>query len=146
VSSTLRDDALAVTEAYRRGERPTPERVAGWTRLQQGVFLVSLLPRIPASDCAYLEELFRIRGTRDGELLCRFSELAVRSGYREALPAYEAFFSSVGRYSFHEPVFRALAEETWSRPLARPLLERWRHRHHPATAAAIERILSQAGL
>jgi aminopeptidase N len=146
VPSSLRDDVLEVSEAYRRGVRPSSERVAGWTRLQQGVFLGSLLPRIPAADCAYFDDLFGIRGTHDWELFCRFCELAVRSEYREVLADYEAFFGSVGRYSFHQPVFRALAEEGWSRPYARPILERARRRHHPTTVTAIEKILEQAGL
>ena len=110
------------------------------------VFLGLLLPSIPACDCAYFESLFGLRDTRDGDLFSRFCELAFRSSYRDVLPAYEAFFATVGRYAFHEPVFRALAAEDWSRPLARPLLERWRHRHHALTVTAIERILTQAGL
>jgi aminopeptidase N len=146
IPSTLRDDVLRVSEAYQRGERPTAARVKGWSHNQQSVFLGSLLPRIPAPDCAIFESLFAIRETRDGLLFSRFCELAVRSGYQEVLPAYESFFAAVGRYSFHEPVFRALAEEAWSRQLARPLLERWRHRHHAHTVAAIDRILTQAGL
>ena len=144
--SSMRDEVVAAAETYRRGTRPSAERVAGWTRLQKVVFLGCLLPKIPAADCAFFEERLGVRGTRDGELLTRFSELAVRSGYREALGAYEAYFAGVGRLSFHEPVFRALVQEDWSRPLARPMLERWRSRHHPATIAALERILAQAGL
>ena len=146
VSSSLYDDVLSVEAAYRQGVRPTEQRVAGWTTTQQGVFLARLLPRVPSSDCGYLDDLFRLEQTRDGALLGRFFELAVRSGYYRALPRFEAFFSRVGRYNFHEPVFRALVEEPWSRHEARPILERWRHRHHAHTVAAIERILTEAGL
>jgi hypothetical protein len=146
VPSSMRDEVRDAAETFRQGKLPSAERVAGWTRLQKVVFIGCLLPKVPAADCAFFEDLLGIRGTRDGELLTRFSELAVRSGYREALTAYEAYFAKVGRLSFHEPVFRALAQEDWSRPLARPMLERWRSRHHPATIAALERILAQAGL
>lgn len=146
VPSSLRDDVLAVIEEYRRGSLPPAERVAGWTPSQRVLFLMKLLPRIPAPDCAVIEKLFSVRGTRDIALFSTFCELAVRSGYRDVLPAYEAFFASVGRYILHEDVFRALADEAWARPLARPLLERWRHRHHTLTVTALDRILTQAGL
>jgi hypothetical protein len=146
VSSPLFDDVLSVEAAYRHGTLPAKERVAGWTTTQQGVFLARLLPRVPSSDCEYFDGLFGLRQTRDGDLLGRFFELAVRSGYRQALPRFESFFSRVGRYQFHEPVFRALADEPWSRREARPILERWRHRHHAHTVTAIERILAEAGL
>jgi leukotriene-A4 hydrolase len=146
VRSSLRDDVLAASKEYKDGRLPSEDRVRGWTPLQETVFLAALLPRVPVSDCAYFEGLFGIRGTRDGLLFSRFCELAVGSGDRDILPAYEAFFASVGRFSFHELVFRALARETWSRPLARPLFERHRQRHHAHTLAAIERILAEAGL
>jgi aminopeptidase N len=144
--SSLLEDVMRVREAYLQGERPTAERVAAWSHLQQSVFLGALLPRIPTADCAYFADVFGLGRTRDGELFTRFCELAVRSGYRDILPAYETFFGAVGRFSFHQPVFRALVEESWSRPLARPLLERARPHHHPSTVTAIERILAQAGL
>jgi len=144
VPSSLFEDVLSVEAAYRRGVLPSEQRVAAWTTAQQGVFLARLLPAVPASDCAYFDRLFRLAKTRDGALLSRFYELAIRSAYREVLPRFELFFSSVGRYQFHEPVFRALAQESWSRALARPLLDRWRHRHHPHTVAAMERILAEA--
>jgi aminopeptidase N len=146
IRSALFDDVQEVLAAYREGTLPPPERVAGWTALHCTIFLNMLLPRVPASDCAYFENVFQIRATRDGDLRSRFFELAVHSGYREAMADYEAFFSSVGRYNFHEPVFRAMTAEDWARPLARPMLERWRHRHHAHTVAAIERILIEAGL
>jgi aminopeptidase N len=146
VRSTLLDDVQAVVAAYRQGTLPSAERVGGWTGDQRIACLSRLLPGVPASDCAYFESLFQVGATRVGDLRSRFFELAIRSGYREALADYEAFFASVGRYAFHEPVFRALVEETWSRPLARPLLDRWRHRHHAHTVAAMERVLTEAGL
>ena len=146
IPSSLLDDVLSVEQAYGHGEFPTAKRVGSWTTTQQGVFLGRMLPRVPASDCQAFDALFHLAETRDGALLARFYELAVRSEYREALPRLERFFSSVGRYQFHEPIFRALAEEEWTRRLARPMLERWRHRHHPQTVAAIERILAEAGL
>jgi aminopeptidase N len=146
VHSILLDDVLEVETQIRRGELPSEERVARWTPNQRVVLLGRLLPTVSPEACALLESLFRLKQSRDGDLRSRFHELAVRSGYREALADYETFFASVGRYSFHEPVFRALVGEPWSRARARPLLEQWRHRHHSHTVAAIERILIEAGL
>jgi leukotriene-A4 hydrolase len=146
VPSTLRDEVLDAVEAHRRGERPTPERVERWTGLQRRLFIESLLPRVSLDDCRYYDGLFDMAATREGDLFTRFCELAVRSGDREILPRYEAYFATVGRYLFHLYVFRALTEEAWSRPEARPLFERHRRFHHPHTTAAIERILTAAGL
>lgn len=146
VRSALLDEVLQVEDRVRRGQLPTEREVGGWTALQKVVLLGRLLPRVSPKACARMERLFGLKDSRDGELRSRFTELAVRSGYRAALVDYESFFSSVGRLWFHEPVFRALVSESWSRPQARPLLERWRSRHHPHTIAAIERILQEAGL
>lgn len=146
IPSGLRSDILAVVDAYRRGERPTPERIASWSNLEKTVFVSSLLPRIPPEDCAYFDQLLGIGETRDGDLFCRFCELSVGSEYREILLRYEAYFASVGRYLFHQYVFRAMVANEWSRALARPLFERHRNFHHPHTVAAIERLLTQAGL
>ena len=44
------------------------------------------------------------------------------------------------------PVFQAMAQTEWSRPLARPLLEKVRPRHHPITVLAMEQMLTQLGL
>lgn len=146
IPSELRNDILAVVEAYRRGERPTPERIASWSNLQKTVFVSSLLPRTSPEDCGYFDQLLGIGETRDGDLFCRFCELSLGSGYEEILPRYEAFFASVGRYSVHQYVFRAMVANEWSRARARPLFERNRAFHHPHTVAAIERILTQGGL
>jgi len=84
--------------------------------------------------------------THDSILLYEFYRLAVRSGYQEILPGLERFAATVGRHYYLARFFRCLAENEWSRALARPLFERVRPGHHPVTASVVDHILTEAGV
>jgi len=43
-------------------------------------------------------------------------------------------------------LFRLMVKTDWTRDIARPLFERYRERHHPATVSRLDSILAKAGL
>jgi len=131
---------------YQEGRLPRREDVAGWKTAQTYLFLQYLPRVIPVDDCRALESAFALDRTRVPQFLSQFLEIAIRSGYRQALPRAEDLITTVGRMFIIVPVFQAMAQTEWSRPLARPLLEKVRPRHHPITVLAMEQMLTQAGV
>jgi hypothetical protein len=101
---------------------------------------------VPLSHCRAIEAALGLDRTRVPHLLSHFLEVAVRSGYREALARAEDLVTTVGRIVIIRPVFLALVETEWSRPRARPLFDRVRDRHHPITVLLLEQVLKDHGL
>jgi len=131
---------------YQEGRFPSPADIAGWTTSQIYLFL-QLLPRpMRAADVGALDALFDMPHNRIAVHQSQFFDIAIRSGYRQILPRVEALVGTVGRYFIVIPVFQALIETFWSRPMARALFEHYRERHHPITVSRIENLLKQAGI
>jgi aminopeptidase N len=125
---------------------PTRKQSNGWTT-EQTYFFLQMLPRtMPRDDCRALDRTFDMPHSRIAVSLSSFYEISIRSGYQEILPRVDALLSTVGRMFVVMPVFRALATTPWSRSRARPMFERYRERHHPITASAMESILKREGL
>jgi hypothetical protein len=146
VHSSMHSEALTVAEAYKQGKLPTKQHIAGWHPLQVFSFLFALPERIPAEDCASLDEIFDFKNKWNNTLQTRFIALCIRSGYSDILPRVEHFVETFGRGSSLSRIFRTMIAEDWARPLVRPLFERIRERHHPVAIATIEKMLSKAEL
>ena len=144
--SSLIDDVSNRLFDYQEGRLPRREDVAAWATAQTYLFLQYLPRALPVDDCRALESALALDRTRVPQFQSQFLEIAVRSGYRRCLPRAEALISTVGRMFIIVPVFQAMAQTEWSRPLARPLLEKVRLRHHPITVLAMEKVLLQQGL
>ncbi len=129
---------------YQEGRLPQRNEVADWSTAQTYLFLQFLPREIPADHCRAIERALALDRTRVTQFLSNFYEIAIRSGYREVIPGVEKLIAEVGRMFIILPVFGALASTEWSRPLARPLFERVRTRHHPITAMYMEQLLVQA--
>jgi aminopeptidase N len=130
---------------YQEGRLPRREDVAAWRTAQTYLFLQHLPRVLPVDDCRALETAFALDRTRVPQFQSQFLEIAIRSGYRECLPRAEALITTVGRMFIILPVFQAMAQTEWSHPLARPLLEKVRSRHHPITVLAMEQVLAHPG-
>jgi len=144
--SSMHSEALAVVEAFKQGKLPTKDLVAGWHPGQVFSFLIALPQQIPAEDCASLDEIFDFKNKWNNTLQTRFIALCIRSGYSDILPRVEHFVETFGRGSSLSMIFRTLIAEDWAKPLARPLFERIRERHHPVAIANIEKMLTKAEL
>jgi aminopeptidase N len=144
--SRLIDEVSGRLFDYQEGRLPRRDQVGSWQTAQTYLYLQHLPRVIPVEHCRAIEAAFALDQTRVPQFLSQFLEIAIRSGYREVLPRAEALIGTVGRVFIIRPVFQALAETEWSRPSARPLLERVRARHHPISVAQMEQVLASAGL
>ncbi len=143
--SSLYDQVRSGLQAYQQGNRPTPEQVAAWIPDQVAGFLAGLPAAVPAEDCRYFGQLFKVGERRDSDIHYLYYCRAIHSGCREVWPDVEAYLHRVGRGSYVIPLFRALLKADWSASLARPLFERVRQRYHPIVAGRVSTLLEQAG-
>jgi len=144
--SSLYDEVQRWIMEYGHGRLPPAAVVPGWHPAQTTLYFRLLPARIPVDDCRLLEDLFELRTTRHTVPLFEFLRLAIRSGYAQVWPTVERFAETVGNEYQLKRVFRCLADNDWSRPLARSLFERVRHRHHPITVGIVDQVLSDAGV
>jgi aminopeptidase N len=144
--SKLYDDVVIAIDNLKKGSLPTQEQIADWIPAQRFYFFRLLPEELSIEDCRSLEKIFELKDNRDFGLSYLYYVRAIRSGYQDVLPEVEEIISSYGRSYVIGDIFRALVKAEWSRPLARPLFERYREKHHPTTVARIEGILKEADL
>jgi hypothetical protein len=146
LSSSLFDEVKTKIDAYESGVLPSGHQVADWSPHQVRLFLLMLPKQIPVEDCQHFERIFNIKDSPNYFFIFPFYVIAVQSGYQDVLPAIERMVGSDGRMVTLAAIFRIMINEEWSRDKARPMFERHREKHHPATAGSVERILKKAGL
>jgi aminopeptidase N len=146
ITSPLYDDLKALIAAVEQGVLPTKDDTRGWHPILIQTFLHLLPDKIAPDDCLYFEELFHLGQSRDARLLFLFFRLCIRSEYKDALPGIERFVARVGRQEYITRLFRTMAENEWTRNLARPMFESVRGRYHPITAGVVDSLLTKAGL
>jgi len=146
LNSSLYDNVLQAVTAYPQRGLPPAAIMAGWHPSQTMIFLRLLPPSIPPEECESLDRTLEFATSRHTNPLFEFLRLAIRSGYAQAMPTAERFVETVGNEYQLRRVFRCLAEADWSRPFARPLFERVRHRHHPITEGLVDRTLTELGV
>jgi leukotriene-A4 hydrolase len=140
--SPLVDDVDARLQAYAAGRRPRSDEVSGWKAQQVEVFLKRLPRVIPTEDCAYFEDLFKLKSTRNRNIQTEYFVVAIRSGHEPVLAGVDQLLAAVGRMLFLKPLYRALVETTWSRAHAHELFARHRGAYHPIAVRGLELILA----
>ncbi len=89
-----------------------------------------------------LDDKFRLSQSGNSEILAAWFELAIYSGYSDAiLPEIESFLVTVGRRKFLSPLYRAL-KETDQLETARKIFEKAKANYHSVSANSIGEILS----
>jgi hypothetical protein len=146
LQSSMYDEAVAVSEDFIADKQLRKKQIAGWHPGQVFAFLVSLPEKILPEDCATLDEIFEFETKWNTNLRTRFLALCIRSGYTDIMPRVEAFVETIGRGYSLSRIFRTMIAEDWAKPLARPLFERIRERHHPVAIGNIEKLLTKAEL
>ncbi|HSG43269.1 MAG TPA: leukotriene A4 hydrolase C-terminal domain-containing protein [Anaerolineales bacterium] len=144
--SKLYDDLVIVADSLKKGSLPMEDQIAGWIPAQRFYFFRMLPEVLSIEDCRSLEKIFELKDNRDFGLSYQYYARAIQSGYQDVLPEIEEITGNIGRSYVIGGIFRAMVKTEWSRPLARPLFERYREKHHPITVARIESILKDADL
>ncbi len=114
---------------------------SAWTTQEWQEFLAKLPRPLPQDRMAELEKTYALSNRGNSEVLFQWLRLAVASHYEPAFPALEVFLTSQGRMKFVVPLYRALGESEWGRPMAERIFRTARPTYHPLTVAAIEQAL-----
>jgi aminopeptidase N len=140
------DDVAAKADAFGNGQSLKAEDILDWKPAQVQLFLRLLPERIAPERCRELENLFGFKESSAAAPLSDFYILAIRSGYQSVLPGIEHFVATIGRHFLLSRLFHAMAQNEWIRGKTRSIFERYKHRHHPITAANLEKQLLEARL
>ena len=101
------------------------------------------MPRpLDVERMADLDRTYALSTRSNSEVLFQWLRLAVTSHYEPALPALETFLMSQGRMKFVVPLYRALAESAWGRPMAERIFRAARPTYHPVAVRAVEQALA----
>jgi len=146
LKSRYYDDVATKAEAFRKGNQLSEEDIATWKPVHIQLFLRLLPERLPIESCRQLEELFGFNENSAAAPLSDFYILAIRSGYQGVLPGIEHFIATIGRHFLLSRLFHAMAQSDWIRGKTRSIFERYKDRHHPLTAANLEKQLTEARL
>lgn len=115
----------------------------GWSTQEWLRFLNGLPRRQTAARLDELDRALGLSASSNAYIRSAWLELAIANRYAPAVPSIEAFLPGVGRNLLVLPVYRALvAQGDWGTPIARRVFATARANYHPATVAAIGRILN----
>jgi leukotriene-A4 hydrolase len=146
IESRLYDDVQARVAAFAQGASLAKDDVGDWRRDQKLLFLMLIPQALSPERCREVEALFDLRENSDHILLSRFYRISIQSGYQDVRSGVERLVEHEGRMAILRRVFQCLAENDWSKDLARPMFERVRARYHPITVSAVDHVLTQAGV
>jgi leukotriene-A4 hydrolase len=125
------------------GALPTAEQARRWSPTEWQLYLESVPRPAPAELCAALEEQFGLTGTTNYEVLVSWLVLALSSGHHRVLPRAEEVLGAVGRMKFLRPLYRALASDERTRPIARRTFDRFAVGYHPIARQVVESVLRE---
>lgn len=129
-----------------QGLMPRKAEVSGWDWRQVAMFLNTIPKEISLETCRALDDAFELRECNQPTALSHFYERAIRAGYKKVLPRVRSYLEEIGVMFNLRPVYQALAETPWSRPLVASIYGENRPGYHPTTRRIIEGILHEQGI
>jgi aminopeptidase N len=141
-----RSEALARVEAdaqaFAAGKKPAASLVtANWTTQEWQHFLDALPERLTSDQLAGLDRTFGLTGRGNSEVLFAWLRVAVRNGYKPAIPALERFLTTQGRRKFLRPLYEDLMATDWGKPEARRIYQKARPLYHAVSTSTLDAIV-----
>ncbi|WP_404333555.1 M1 family metallopeptidase [Sphingomonas sp. MMS12-HWE2-04] len=129
--------------AVRAGGPVSAVQPQGWATQQWLRFLNGLPRQQTPARLKELDETLGLSVSTNAYVRSAWAELAIANRYEPALPGIEAFVTSVGRGLLIRPIYEGLMKQgEWGQPIARRFFDKARATYHPATAAAVEKIVT----
>lgn len=133
------DNAVAAYES--EGALPNVDAWGGWTAAEQRRFLEELPQDLSGEQLAALDSTLGLSQTGNNEVLFLWLEAALRNEYDPAVAQAEAFLATVGRNKFVSPLFSALNETNWGKPIAQRIYAKTRGTYHAYTRGNVDETL-----
>ena len=137
------DSAVAAYAA--NGTLPAVRTWNGWTAAEQRRFLERMPEERTDEQLARLDGTLGLSETGNNEVLFLWLEAALRNQYQPAVPQAERFLAEVGRNKFVSPLFTALNESEWGKPIARRIYAETRGSYHAYTRGRVDATLGVSG-
>lgn len=131
----------AVTAYASDATLPDVDAWRGWTAAEQRRFLEELPQELSAEQLSALDTTLGLSQTDNNEVLFLWLEAALRNQYDPAVPQAERFLARVGRNKFVSPLFSALNDTDWGKPIARRIYAETRSSYHAYTRGNVDETL-----
>lgn len=114
-----------------------------WTTLDWVVFLRALPATTPLARLQALDAKFKLTAQANPEIAMNWLPLMVRADGKDAIPAIEAYLTTIGRRRNLGPLYKALIEKggSWLE-LARATFEKAKLMYHPTVREDFTRMLA----
>ena len=123
------------------GTLPDTDTWTGWTAAEQRRFLEELPQALSSEQLAALDTTLGLSQTANNEVLFLWLEAALRNEYDPAVPQAERFLATVGRNKFVSPLFTALNDTAWGKPIAQRIYAETRGSYHAYTRGNVDETL-----
>jgi aminopeptidase N len=120
---------------------PDVDAWRGWTAAEQRRFLEELPQEMSAEQLSALDTTLGLSQTDNNEVLFLWLEAALRNQYDPAVPQAERFLAKVGRNKFVSPLFTALGQTDWGKPIAQRIYAETRSSYHAYTRGNVDETL-----
>lgn len=125
---------------------PDVDAWRGWTAAEQRRFLEELPQELSAEQLSALDTNLGLSQTDNNEVLFLWLEAALRNQYDPAVPQAERFLARVGRNKFVSPLFTALNDTDWGKPIAQRIYAETRSSYHAYTRGNVDETLQYEAL
>ncbi len=135
------DVDLAAATYANDGTLPTVNAWRDWTAAEQRRFLEELPKELSNGRLATLDTTLELSQSGNNEVLFLWLEAALRNEYSPAVPQAERFLAKVGRNKFVSPLFTALHQTAWGKPIAQRIYAETRSSYHAYTRGNVDETL-----
>jgi leukotriene-A4 hydrolase len=125
------------------GAVPPRDVAARWSPMEWQLYLESVPRPAPPELCGALDEQHGLTASTNHEVLVAWLALALASGHHRVLPRVEEVLGAVGRMKYLRPLYRALAADERTRPIAHRTFERFAAGYHPIARQVVEAVLRE---
>ncbi|WP_337661436.1 M1 family metallopeptidase [Erythrobacter sp. Alg231-14] len=123
------------------GTLPDADAWRGWTAAEQRRFLDEIPQELSGEQLLALDTTLGLSQTANNEVLFLWLEAALSNEYDPAVPQAERFLARVGRNKFVSPLFTALNETDWGKPIAQRIYAETRSGYHAYTRGNVDETL-----
>ncbi|KEO92107.1 aminopeptidase [Erythrobacter longus] len=117
---------------------PDVDAWRGWTAAEQRRFLEELPQELSNEQLSALDTALGLSQTENNEVLFLWLEAALRNEFDPAVPQAERFLARVGRNKFVSPLFSALNDTAWGKPIAQRIYAKTRSSYHAYTRGNVD--------
>jgi hypothetical protein len=134
------EELQGMATAWGKGTRPSEAALLGLT-VHDWQVLLPRLEKLPTTDCAWLQEKFRMMESGNMEVRVAFLTLCARAGFKDAWPSVEKTLKGVGRMKYLRPLYTALKATPEGATVGRRILEEAKAGYHPVARGVMENLM-----